>query len=166
MSPLPFQIRARCVLCGTAWGEQQGWSHTIEKPVLLLCGSIYGEECMNARLDSGTNNMDDTDRRRCRHCGQQLWYAQCGHTFRPRRVAVAGKTTVSLERRSLPLVAPTAEMPEKCEECAITPLPYRKQLKFLKRNHEHFLRHHEERHLTQEQVAVVAKEHAEYDAEN
>jgi hypothetical protein len=164
MSSFQGPIPTRCTLCSTPWSEQQGWSWIIEKPVLAACGSILGEACMNSLFHSETINTSGTERRRCKHCDQPLWYSKCGHSIRLHPVRIGGNKVESVDGKKLPLVTSTAE-PESCEECAMAALPNNERLKVLGSNFKHFQRHLEQRVLTQVQVDQVAEEVADYEAE-
>jgi hypothetical protein len=61
---MKFRCRAG-ILCGTAWGEQENWSNTVERRPSSFRAEIFGEECMNAVLHSGMRNTADTNHRRC-----------------------------------------------------------------------------------------------------
>jgi hypothetical protein len=120
-----------CHLCWTQWG-QLNHNSIIEQQVLLPCGALFGGSCLKEFMSSGTENRDDTDKRRCPICNRTLWYKGCGHTVRPDPVILFNDPQtdgwISLHS-SLPVQLTTeVQMPENCRDCAMRLLPYRRAL--------------------------------------
>ena len=77
-------------------------------------------------MNSGTENRDVTDRRKCPRCNRILWFRQCGHTVKP--------LDPNLEiDPDPPQVYPANEFPDNCSNCDVASLPIRRMMFRLQR---------------------------------
>lgn len=143
-----FLMLHKCIICSTAWGQKQNWSESVEKPVLLPCGSVIGKECIADHFHMGSEENDETDGRLCPHCQQKLWYSQCGHSVTLRPLTIKGHDIAIPQRGPLPHVTSAAEMPANCPLCAVRLLPTFRRLEALKVERERLASLPETRRLT------------------
>jgi hypothetical protein len=105
-----IELPAECNICNSHFGETNE-NEIAEKPVMLPCGHIFGNNCIRIWMLTSGGDTPPT----CPYCRFQLAYPGCGHLIHPKRISLRSERRFSIH--DIDIIKDAAHLPIICPRC-------------------------------------------------